>query len=82
MTASRGIVRPPWESRVFRTALVGLFHELLVLIWTRRRTGMLWSGCEALLSSCGGPVLPSSSTGKVMAPLRQSIQDHGMADQP
>ncbi|MGB5136818.1 MAG: hypothetical protein WBN89_16795 [Prochlorococcaceae cyanobacterium] len=74
MTALSGIVAP--MGAAFQTSLLGLFLSLLVLIWTQIvGTRNCLERCEALLSSWLETVLPQQLDSKVMAPLRQSIQD-------
>ncbi len=74
MTALSGIVAP--MGAAFETSLLGLFLSLLVLIWTQIfGTRNCLERCEALLSSWLETVLPQQLGSKVMAPLRQSIQD-------
>ncbi len=74
MTALSGIVAP--MGAAFQTSLLGLFLSLLVLIWTQIvGTRNSLERCEALLSSWLETVLPRQRDSKVMAPLRQSIQN-------
>lgn len=74
MTALSGIVAP--MGAAFETSLLGLFLSLLVLIWTQIvGTRNCLERCEALLSSWLETVLPQQLDSKIMAPLRQSIQD-------
>ncbi len=74
IAALSGIVAP--MGAAFQTSLLGLFLSLLVLIWTQIvGTRNCLERCEALLSSWLETVLPQQLGSKVMAPLRQSIQD-------
>ena len=74
MSALSGIVAP--MGAAFETSLLGLFLSLLVLVWTQiAGTRNCLERCEALLSSWLETVLPRTLGGKVMSPLRKSIQD-------